>query len=396
MHRVIDDWLENVGDNLLTGVCLLDIKKCFDSIDHKLLLYKLNCYGIRNIECQFFTSYLSNRKQIVKCNGILSDDRQVSVGVPQGSVLGPILFMLFINDISQHIHLGTANLYADDCIIYCSGKTVDDVGSKLQKCIDDVSLWYAGNKLAINADKSNTMLIASKHNLQSLSDDCTLKITINDTDVSHVTHCDYLGITIEQSLSWGNHIDKLCCNLTKKVGMLSRLRKSTPRDIMLKIYMSSVQPCIDYAISIWGNTTNFNIDKIQRIQNFAARVITNQFDYINVRGLDIVKELGWFNIRQRFYYFNVLLMFKSIHGLAPAYLSNNVLMECEMGSRTLRSCDSMNVYVPFIENFYQSKTFIATAGRYWNELPKVLQNICDIYQFKVKLKQYVHGASILL
>ena len=393
LHRVVDDWLENVGDNLLTGVCLLDIKKCFDSINHELLLYKLDCYGIRENESRFFSSYLSNRKQAVKCKEIISNDKMITVGVPQGSVLGPILFMMFINDISQHIHLGTANLYADDCIIYCSGVTFDDVQSNLQKCIDDVSLWYAGNKLVLNAEKSNSMLITSKYKHQNVLNDKELEIIINDCKIRQVKNCEYLGITIEESLSWEDHINKLCSSLTRKVGMLSRLRKSTPQDIMKRIYMSTVQPCIDYAISIWGNTTNINLDKVQRIQNYAARVITSQFDYINVRGIEIVNALGWFNVRQRFYYFNVLLMFKCIHGLAPLYISNNVLMECEMVSRSLRSCESMNIYVPYCENFYQSKTFATTAGKFWNNLPKVLQNICDITLFKSELKKFIHGAS---
>ena len=393
LHRVVDDWLYNIGDNLFTGVCLLDIKKCFDSIDHKRLIFKLDCYGIRDVECQFFMSYLSNRKQAVKCNNILSNYKETSVGVPQGSVLGPILFLLFVNDLSQHIHLGNANLYADDCIVYCTGTSVSEVNSNLQKCIDDVSYWYSRNKLVLNTTKSSSMLITSKHKHQTTVDGNSLNISIADCEIVQVDHCEYLGVKIEQSLCWDLHINKLCGSLTRKVGMLSRMRKSTPRDIMIKIYMSSVQPCIDYAITVWGNTTNCNLDKIQRIQNFAARVVTNQFDYVNVRGLYIVKSLGWMNVRQRFYYFNVLLMFKCIHGLAPSYMSNDVLMECEMIPRPLRNSDSMDVYIPFISNSYQSKTFIATAGECWNELPRVLQDVCDINQFKMQVKKYIHGAD---
>jgi len=333
---------------------------------------------------------LSNRKQVVKCNDNTSNDKFTSVGVPQGSVLGPVLFLLFVNDLSQHVHLGSANLYADDCIVYSTGSTVHEVSTNLQKCIDDVSLWYSSNKLALNAGKCSSMLIASKYK-HSIASDSSLNIFIDGHDVNHVNRCEYLGIVIEQSMSWDSQIDKVCSGLTKKVGLLSRLRKSTPLDILLKIYVSSVQPSIDYAISVWGNTTKVNLDKIQRVQNYAARVITGQFDYINVRGIHIVKTLGWMNVKQRFYYFNVLLMFKCIHGFAPLYLSNNVIMECEVASRALRNYDSMNVFIP-IENPYQSKSFVHTAGKYWNELPRVLKNVCDINQFKIHLKKYIHGA----
>ena len=170
LHRVVDDWLDNIGDNIFTGVCLLDIKKCFDSISHSILLDKLSYYGICGKENDFFRSYLSNRKQVVKCGTITSDIENINVGVPQGSLLGPVLFMLFVNDNSQHVHLGTCNLYADDCLVYCTGDNVDDVSDKLQQCVHDVSNWYSENNLLLNVDKCNTMLIGSKYKLSQLND----------------------------------------------------------------------------------------------------------------------------------------------------------------------------------------------------------------------------------
>ena len=146
LHRVVDDWIENICDGVLTGVCLLDIRKCFDTIDHEILLKKLNFYGIRGNEGEWFKSYLDNRAQIVNLNGKQSSKKYLSLGVPQGSVLGPILFMLYVNDLSRHVYLGTANLYADDTVIYCTGKSIDEVNEQLQMCIDDAYSWYCGNR----------------------------------------------------------------------------------------------------------------------------------------------------------------------------------------------------------------------------------------------------------
>ena len=133
LHRVIDDWLENVNDNQTTGVCLLDISKCFDTISHHILLQKLRMYGIKNTELEWFSSYLSNRIQAVLCHNELSSSVDITTGVPQGSVLGPFLFLLFINDISNFTTDGcVTNLFADDAMIYASGDSVNEVKLKLQ------------------------------------------------------------------------------------------------------------------------------------------------------------------------------------------------------------------------------------------------------------------------
>ena len=117
IHRTIDDWLESFNEKELVAACFLDISKCFDSIDHILLLKKLQCYGIKDEQLKWFSSYLFERRQMVFCHGILSNSKTLSNGIPQGSVLGPILFLLFINDIAQSLKTCTCNMFADDVVI---------------------------------------------------------------------------------------------------------------------------------------------------------------------------------------------------------------------------------------------------------------------------------------
>ena len=142
LHRVIDDWLDNINEDQITGVCLLDISKCFDTINHSILLQKLSMYGIKHQELKWFSSYLDNRKQAVLCHNELSCFVDITCGVPQGSVLGPFLFLLFINDISQFTTDGClTNLYADDSMIYASGDNILQVQQKLQQCVKNISSW---------------------------------------------------------------------------------------------------------------------------------------------------------------------------------------------------------------------------------------------------------------
>jgi len=262
--------------------------------------------------------------------------------VHNSSILDPILFMVFANDLGQHVHKRKANLYADDTLIYCSGNTVEEVENNLQMCINDVYKWYSGNKLVLNATKSNTLLLGSKHKLQNCTQD--LKVTIDGEDLQQVDAIDYLGMKIDNCLTWNDHISKMCKTISFKISKLTRLRKVLPYSSLLHIYNSFIQPSIDYVITIWSNTTDRNLARIQRLQNYAARVITNDFDYVNHRGIDLVRKLGWMDVKQRFLYFLNILMFKCIHGMAPYYLTNEIIMQIEISNIVTRTIE-MNVYV---------------------------------------------------
>ena len=130
--RVIDDWYEAFNENEIVGACFLDISKCFDCIDHELLLFKLRKYGVMNTEIKWFTSFLSDRKQSVFCHGKMSDAKDITVGIPQGSILGPSLFLVFINDITECLRSCTCNIYADDVVIYYPHKDLNVITTKLQ------------------------------------------------------------------------------------------------------------------------------------------------------------------------------------------------------------------------------------------------------------------------
>lgn len=387
LHRVTDEWIDNICDNLLTGVCLLDIKKCFDTIDHDILLKKLSFYGIKEAEARWFKSYLTDRSMTVKCNGQLSDETFVNIGVPQGSILGPLLFTLFINDLSQHIHLGVANLYADDVLLYCTSDSVSDLNEKLQICLNDVSNWYCGNKLVLNADKSNVMFIASKSEL--LKNNAELNIKLHSKALEHCKKSKYLGVTIDENMNWDKHISNLCKSLYIKIAQLSRVKCILPSHLLLKIFNSTLQPCFDYGITVWGSTTACNIAKVQHLQNYAARVITGNFDYINSRGVELVKSLGWMTIKQRFYYFQAILLFKCIHGLAPDYLVNEITMLFEVNGFNTRSHD-MNVYLPLPPNEFYKRKCMYNGAVIWNNLPSHLKDMNNIDCFKRHLKKHVY------
>ena len=235
---------------------MLDIAKCFDTIDHDLLLKKLSLYGIKNVEFEWFKSYLHQRKQAVLCNGKLSSFVHISSGVPQGSVLGPVLFLSFINDISNFAANGCLmNLFADDdTIIDTSGDSIEEVQNKLQTCLDNIYNWYSRNRLLINIDKWKVMIIGSILQLKSLNLD-DFVMNCNDTHLELVERAKCLVMFINSDISWDFHIQNLCKQMRCLLSLLRRLRSIFPENLLLQVYKSYIQPKLDYGLTIYICTT---------------------------------------------------------------------------------------------------------------------------------------------
>ena len=161
-HKVLDDWYHNIADGLLTPLCSFDIKKCFDTINHSILFKKMAKYGFASDTADWFRSYLLNRQHLVSCHNKLSRKLQLNIGVPQGSVLGPILFLIYVNDINMHVDLGACNLYPDDTLVYCSANNINELQECTQTCVTAIKDWYDNNHLVMNASKSSIMVVTTK------------------------------------------------------------------------------------------------------------------------------------------------------------------------------------------------------------------------------------------
>ena len=204
-----------IDDGDMCGICFLDIDKCFDTIHHGILLQKLEYYGIQGYALQWFKQYLTNRTQCVRLGNCLSDIKPISIGVPQGSVLGPILFLLYVNDLPQHIKNEQCNMFADDTIIYSSGQSISEIQSKLQMTIDSVIPWYESNRLAVNTEKSSVMLIGKKTQIR----DNNLNIYINNVLVNETNCTNYMGLFIDNTLSWDMQCDNSCRHISGKIAV---------------------------------------------------------------------------------------------------------------------------------------------------------------------------------
>ena len=233
-------------------------------------------------------------------------------------------------------------MFADDTIIYSSGQSIYEIQCKLQMAIGSVIPWYESNRLAVNTEKSTVMLIGKKTQIR----DNNLNIYINNVLVNETNCTKYLGLFIDNTLSWDMQSDNSGRHISGKTAVLRRIRSFIKPSIMKLIYDRTIQPVIDYGCSVWYNAACKNLEKLQKVQNYAARIISGNFDYINVRSISLIRSLKWMTISERCEYFTTRLMFKAINGLVPNYLSDSIVLAGEAHDRNTRLSESLDVHIP--------------------------------------------------
>ena len=262
------------------------------------------------------------------------------MGVPQGSNLGPLLFLLFVNDFPTCLQYTSCNLFADASAIYCCARTVNELETSLQSDVNRAIKWFHDNLLTVNINKSSAMTIGTR---QRLINQCALKITAAGETLNALNETKYLGVTIDNNLSWNQHISNLATKVSPIISVLAKLKYKLTRDQLNTIYQSIIQPHFDYCISVWGHTSKCNISTLQKLQNRADRTITGQYDW-NISPKCLITELGWMNINQRMKYFTTLLTYKSLHKNAPSYMSDRI--NIKNTTYHTRNTDTINLTVP--------------------------------------------------
>ena len=219
LHTVIDTVLCNINDSKLTGIVQLDLRKGFDTLNHKILLFKLFKYGVIDNCLSWFKSYLNNRRQIVKCNDISSKSCVLTIGVPHGTILGPTLFILYVNDFSKNIDPVLSIRYADDTSLMAWGADIYELQTKLQIGTNKAMEWLRNNRLLVNNEKSTCMLLGTRQRISNLS----LDIDIGDNFLNSSNEIKLLGMVLDNCLSYDEQISYICKKVAPKLGILYRL-----------------------------------------------------------------------------------------------------------------------------------------------------------------------------
>lgn len=378
--ELVDTLRKAIDNKEITCGIFLDFTKAFDTVDHGILLRKLYKYGIRGLAHNWFSNYLTKRTQYVRISDIKSSLKEIKYGVPQGSTLGPLLFLLYINDLPNVSHKLNFRMFADDTNIFYSNSDSAIVQNVINTELNNVYQYCAANKLTINFKKTNYMIIksAKKNNAD-----------INIQQIEQKEFVKYLGIYIDQHLSWEQQIKFVHSKISKNVGIISRLRHYMSLKTLVNIYYSLIYPYLSYGILSWGSTYKTKLARICSMQNKCIRNIffTNRYEH----------ALPLYNVLNLLI-FNNIFIFKSatfayqiinIKSRVPVVFLKMLKPASEQHSHNTRYAAKGNLVRPAVRTNYGKFTFQFSISTIWEKIPIYIKKSSSLNIFKNNLKMHL-------
>lgn len=380
---ISDTVLESMDRKEITALVLLDLSKAFDSIDHSLLLTKLRSLGVSSSAADWFNSYLTGRSQNVRIGSTLSESRHTTHGVPQGSILGPVLFNIYINDLPLVTNICSLESYVDDSKLYISFpvKDIDIVAEQLTEDLRRIAAWCCANSLLINPNKTKLLLLGTRQMLRRVPED--FHVTFLGKQLHPVFSAKDLGVTIDANLTYDEHVTNVVSSCTAILCQINRIKHILDRQTLIIIINALVFSKLFYCSSVWANTSKKNLEKLQRVQNFAARIITGTRKHEHIS--PVLRELNWLPVHLTVQYRDTVMAFKCIKGLAPPYLCNKFRKRSEVHSLATRNRNMLNT--PFFKSASGQRTFYYRATTLWNAMSDDMKILNQIGPFKNRLKR---------
>ena len=397
MLSVCSDLLSSIDAGKLCLLAQLDLSAAFDTVDHQTLLRRLeSSFGLCGPVLQWCSSFLHSRSRFVRHLNQQSSPSPSPHGVPQGSVLGPLLFILYTADVLRIIdrHGLQAHAYADDLTVYgsCSPSSASELSSKVETCVHDLQKWLSVNKLRLNAAKTEALWCASIRRQDQIP---TTTISVDSLPIAPSTTIRSLGVQIDSSLSMRPFIARKTATCFAALRQIRSIRQSLSPQVLRSLVVSLVHSRLDYCASVLYGLPLTQLRRLQSVLNAGARLVTGTSSREHIT--PTLKDLHWLRIRERIDFRIALLCFQCLHGCAPAYLSDSLLPVSSIPSRShLRSASRSALFVPLSRRSTGSRAFPAAAARIWNSLPSTVTHQPTLPSFKRSLKTTLFPRSFPL
>ena len=365
----------------LSLITLCDLSKAFDSVSHDILINK--CLQLK-IDSFWFNDYLSNRTQSVRIGNHISSAINMTFGVPQGSILGPILFLIYVNDMKDIIKECLFVQYADDSQFIHTGEVseIDDIIKRTEETLSNAKRYFLENGLMVNPKKTQFIFIGTRQIISQIPENVT--INFDNESITPSKQVKNLGIYIDNELQFDIHINELCKKATGTLLYINRMSDRFDKETRTQIVQTLVLSMINYCLKIWGTTNRTQLQKVQKLQNFAARVAVGgvrKYDHIT----PTIRELQWLKIEQKCDYDICIMVFKILRNKLPSWLIT-LRTVSEMHSRYTRQGN--HLFFDRTNTNVGSRSLTKRGPFLWNTLPEQIKDTNSLTLFKDRLKKF--------
>ena len=375
LYHIFTEALD-AGKEVRTVFC--DISKAFDRVWHEGLIYKLKAAGVSGDVLRWFQSYLSGRRQRVVLPGSLSEWVYIKAGVPQGSILGPLLFLLYINDIVKNIG-SNIRLFADDTSLFIIVDNPTTAALCLNSDLEKLSRWAAIWLVTFNPSKNESLLISRKINKPIHP-----PLYMQNVQIQEVSSHKHLGLYFSNDCSWHQHIDYIKQKAWFRIHIMRKLKFKLDRKSLETIYLTFIRPLLEYGDVIWDNCTQYEKNELDKIQNEAARITTGTTKLVSLDNL--YKEGGWQTLHRRRQDHKITLFYKMFNQLTPVYLSSLIPQQVNaISHHNLRNSNDIHTIRSNTSLYHNS--FRPSTLRQWNSLPVEVRQLNTLSSFKTFLKK---------
>jgi hypothetical protein len=345
--ELTDRIINSMDHNISPTAIFLDLTKAFDCLNHNILIQKLKHYGLQNNALQLLINYLSNRQQSVMLDSkTKSTPLEITTGVPQGSILGPFLFLIYVNDLSHSSNALSFINYADDTTLISTINHTTRTTNNLNNELNKVFKWLCSNKLSLNITKTKCITFHTPHHKPTFP-----QLHINNIPIAHTDHFNFLGITIDKHLNWKPHINKITTKISQICGTLNKLKHTVPKQTLLTIYQALIVPHLTYGVLAWAK--NSNTTPIFKLQKRSVRIIT-QSQY-NAHTDPLFKQLNILKLQDIYHTTALKFFFQYSHNELPEYFTNYIIQNRQFSQSQTQTRYTNRLAVPVHRHqFYKS------------------------------------------